>query len=70
MARYARTDRFGNEYQLVGCKPSRRNPDFSVGYLRIGGTLYKLEPSRSNKEGVSEWIRVTKLKSRQSSSRW
>lgn len=61
---YQNTDKFGNPMRVIGCKPNKRNPDFCVGYLEIGGTLYKLEPSMSKKEGVSMWVRVTKMVNR------
>ncbi|MGL2966087.1 hypothetical protein [Flavobacterium sp. XGLA_31] len=62
MARSISTDRFGNSYQVIGCKPSKKNPDFAVGYVELGGKLYKLEPSEANKDGVSFWVRVTHVK--------
>lgn len=60
MARYTKTDRFGNRYQVVGCKPNKNG--YPVGYVEVGGKLFKLEPSESNKDGVHSWIRVTELK--------
>lgn len=63
-----RVDRFGNPTMLVACKPSRKNPDFLVGYVEIGKQLYKIEPAKSNKEGVGEWVKITKLRPRGSSS--
>lgn len=56
---YTRTDRFGNPTKLVGCKPNKNG--FPVGYLEIGNQLYKLEPSKSNNEKYSHWIKVTKI---------
>jgi hypothetical protein len=53
------TDRFGNAYQLIGCKPNKAG--FSVGYIELGGKLYKIEPSEAQKEGVSHWVKVTKV---------
>ena len=61
MAR-VRNDRFGNPSALVGCKPNKNG--FPVGYIEIGGKLFKLEPSQSNKEGVAAWIRVTQMQRR------
>lgn len=53
------TDRFGNAYQLVGCKPNKNG--FSVGYAELGGKLYKIEPSEASKEGISHWVKITKV---------
>lgn len=52
-------DRFGNPYQLIGCKPNKGG--FPVGYIELGGKTYKVEPSPANKEGVLFWVKVTKL---------
>jgi len=54
------TDRFGNAYQLIGCKPNKNG--YPVGYIELGGKLYKIEPSPSNKEGVDYWVKVTAIK--------
>lgn len=59
-----RNDRFGNPFQVIACK-DRKGRGFPSGVVEIGGNLYKLEPSSSNKEGVDAWIRVTKLARRQ-----
>ncbi|UUF13244.1 MULTISPECIES: hypothetical protein [Flavobacterium] len=56
-----RTDRFGNPYQVVGCRDKKGN-GFAFGYVELGGKLYKLEPSPANKEGVEMWIKVTAVK--------
>ncbi|HEY0971178.1 MAG TPA: hypothetical protein VGE02_09445 [Gemmatimonadales bacterium] len=48
---------------MIGCKDKKGN-GFPVGYVEIGGKLYKLEPSRSNKEGVEVWIRCTQMQRR------
>ena len=61
------TDRFGNPYQLVGCKPSK-NPAFCQGYIELGGKLYKIEPSMANKDGVAMWVKVTAVKKQASHS--
>lgn len=55
------TDRFGNPYQLIGCKDVK-GTGFSKGYIELGGKLYKLEPSPASKEGVDFWIKVTQVK--------
>lgn len=59
MANRINTDRFGNAYQLIGCKPNKNG--FPVGYIELGGKTYKVEPSRANKEGVEYWVKVTKV---------
>jgi hypothetical protein len=54
-------DRFGNPYQVIGCK-DKKGTGFSKGYVELGGKLYKLEPSPATKEGVEVWIKVTAVK--------
>ena len=53
------TDRFGNAYQLIGCKPNKNG--FPVGYLELGNSLYKVEPSESKNEKYLYWVKVTKV---------
>ena len=48
---YSKQDKFGNDYQVIGCK-DKKDTGFSKGYIVIKGDLYKLEPSESKKEGV------------------
>ncbi len=60
MARNISTDRFGNPYQLIGCKPNKKG--FPVGYAELGGKLYKIEPSEAKKEGVDFWVKITAVK--------
>lgn len=60
MQKNIRNDRFGNPYQIVGCR-DKKGTGFSKGYVELGGKLYKLEPSSANKEGVDTWIKVTKV---------
>ncbi|MGL3000510.1 hypothetical protein [Flavobacterium sp. RSSB_23] len=55
------TDKFGQKYQVVGCK-DKKGTGFPKGYVELGGKLYRLEPSNSNKDGVEMWIRVTAVK--------
>jgi hypothetical protein len=55
------TDKFGNPYQLVGCKDKKAN-GFAVGYIELGGKLYKVEPSMAQKDGVLFWVRITHVK--------
>lgn len=57
-----REDRFGQLTMLVACKPNKNG--YPVGYLEIGGKLYKLEPSQANKEGVLYWIKATQCKAK------
>ncbi|SHF14043.1 hypothetical protein SAMN05444377_10485 [Flavobacterium fontis] len=58
------TDRFGNPYQVIGLKDTK-GTGFPKGYVELGGKLYKLEHSPSQKEGVEAWIRVTKVDQKQ-----
>jgi hypothetical protein len=69
MAQQARisTDKFGNPYQLIGCKDKKSN-GFAVGYIELGGKLYKIEPSAAQKDGVLYWVKVTALKKRTAGS--
>lgn len=60
-----RQDKFGNDYTVVGCK-DKKGTGFSRGFIEIKGQLYKLEPSKSDKEGVEVWIRVTKMNKKKS----
>lgn len=55
-------DRFGNPYQLVGCKINEKG--FSKGYAELGGKLYKIEPSEAQKDGVGFWVKITLVKKR------
>ncbi|WP_406843565.1 hypothetical protein [Flavobacterium soyae] len=69
MARQARisTDRFGNPFQLIGCK-DKRGTGFFSGYCELGGKLYKIEPSEAQKEGVGYWVKITLVKKRSQAS--
>lgn len=58
--RRVNTDRFGNPYQLVGCKPNDKG--FCKGYVELKGQLYKIEPSTSNNEKYGYWVKITKVK--------
>ena len=58
---YIKNDRFGNPYQVIGCK-DLKGSGFSKGYVELGGKLYKLEPSKASKDGVEVWIKVTQVK--------
>lgn len=57
---YIKNDRFGNPYQVIGCKPNKGG--FPVGYVELGGKLYKIEPSDAQKDGVAMWVKVTQVK--------
>ncbi len=57
------TDRFGNKYQVIGCK-DKKETGFPKGYIELGNKLYKLEPSKANKDGIDVWIKVTEVKKR------
>lgn len=59
--RFINTDKFGQAFQVVGCK-DKKDSGFPVGYVTLGGKDYKLEPSKANKDGVDVWIRVTAIK--------
>lgn len=54
-----KTDRFGNPYQLIGCKENKNG--FPVGYVELGGKLYKIEPSEAKKDGFLYWVKVTRV---------
>lgn len=54
------TDRFGNPQAIVGMKDKKGN-GFPYGFVEIKGTLYKVEVSNSNKEGVEAWVKITKV---------
>jgi hypothetical protein len=56
-----RSDKYGNPFQVVGTKDKKGN-GFSVGYVELGGHLYKVEPSIAKKDDVHYWVRITKLK--------
>ena len=60
-------DRFGNPFQVIGCK-DKKGTGWSKGYVELGGKLYKLEPSEALKEGVKVWIKVTAVKKQTQSS--
>ena len=62
MARFTNTDRFGNQYTVIGFKPNKNG--YPVGYWESASGLYKLELSNSNKDGVSNWLKITKLQKR------
>jgi hypothetical protein len=58
---FIKNDKFGNPFQVVGCKDKKGN-GFAVGYVELGGKLYKLEPSEAKKEGVKAWVKITQVK--------
>lgn len=55
------TDRFGNAYQVIGCR-DKKGTGFPYGYVELGGKLYKIEPSESKKDGVDMWVKITAVK--------
>lgn len=59
-------DRFGNNYQVIGCK-DKKETGFPKGYIELKGVLYKLEPSEAKKDGVDYWVKVTEMKKQQRS---
>lgn len=63
----ANQDRFGNPQVVVGLK-DKKNTGYPKGYFKIGNQLYKVTTSPSNKDGVHEWVTVTKMKKNQGSN--
>jgi hypothetical protein len=57
---YIKNDRFGNPYQLIGCKVNDKG--FAKGYIELGGKLFKIEPSVSQNEKYAYWVKVTAVK--------
>lgn len=57
----AQLDRFGNEQVVVGLK-DKKGTGFPKGYIEVKGDLFKITTSQSNKEGVMEWVTLTKMK--------
>lgn len=60
----AQMDRFGNEQVVIGLK-DKKGTGFAKGYFEIGNQLFKVTTSPSNKEGVNEWVTVTKMRKQQ-----
>lgn len=60
---YINTDRFGQPYQVVGCKEveGKDGNTYNKGFVELGGKLYKIEVSAAEKEGVQHWVRVTRV---------
>lgn len=69
MASNIKLDRFGNEFQLIGCKDKKGN-GFGAGYFEMKGQLYKVEASEAQKEGYTHWVKITKVKKTPKSSSW
>ena len=61
----AQLDRFGNEQVVVGLK-DKKGTGFPKGYIEIGNQLFKITTSASNKDGVHEWVTLTKMKKQNS----
>lgn len=51
---------------LVAMKEGRGG--FPVGFVELGGTVYKIETAQSNKEGIVGWVKLTKTRARSSGS--
>lgn len=66
MSARIKTDRFGNPYQVIGCKDNRNG--YPVGYAELGGKLYKVEPSESKNEKYSHWVKLTLVKKQRAGS--
>jgi len=62
MARAQRMNRFGNPEVVIGIKPNRKG--YPTGYVELGGKLYQIGVTNSNKDGVLYWVRLTKLQAR------
>lgn len=63
------TDPFGNPYMLVGLK-DKKGTGYGKGYVEIAGQLYKIEVSPAQKEGVTDWVKITKMAKRQQQQRF
>ncbi len=59
-------DRFGRDTTFIGLKS--KNGKYPCGYVTIGNSLYKITTSKSNKEGVEEWVNITKIPT--NNARW
>lgn len=58
--------KYGHPYRVIGMKQvkNRDNEDVADCFyatVRIGGRLYRLEVSKSRKDGVPRWLSVTGL---------
>lgn len=62
-------DRFGNEYMLVSCKDTK-GTGYGKGYIEIKGQLYKVESSEAKKDGVSHWVKITKIDKKAKPNKW
>jgi hypothetical protein len=56
----AQNDRFGNPQVVVGLK-DKKGTGYGKGFIEIKGDLFKITTSRSNKDGVTEWVTLTKM---------
>lgn len=56
----ARPDKFGNPTIVVGCK-DKKDSGYSKGYFTLNGELFKVEPSKAQKDGIEHWVRITNL---------
>ncbi len=62
-------DKFGNEFQLIGCK-DRKGTGYGVGYFEVGGKLFKVEASEAKKDGYTHWVKITKVNKQARPSKW
>jgi len=53
-------DRFGNDQMIIGLK-DKKGTGFGKGYFEVKGTLFKVEVSPARKEGVTDWVKITKV---------
>ncbi|MGM0376842.1 MAG: hypothetical protein ACQEQ0_08700 [Bacteroidota bacterium] len=58
-------DKFGNDQIVKGIR-EKDDGGLKGAYVEIGGKLYKIFVSPSNKEGVRYWVSITKVQKRQS----
>jgi hypothetical protein len=57
----AQLDKYGNEQVVIGLK-DKTGSGYAKGFIEIGNSLFKVTTSPSNKEGVIEWVTLTKMK--------
>ena len=51
---------FNVESCLIGLKNDRRG--YPIGFFNIGSTLYRVTTSPSMKNGVVQWVKITKCR--------
>lgn len=64
MGKFIKTDKFGNPYQIVALKKSKKDENFNKGYVELSGKLYKIEvwEPKDDSDEVAYFARVTKTK--------